>query len=191
MVLSFEKIDILVQIINERLTENGSLTIAIDGRCGAGKTTLAGILAQYIDCNLFMMDDFFLPFEMRTAERMATAGGNSHYERVYDEILLPIQKKSDVIYRKFNCKTGEIGEGICTKYKPINIIEGSYSCHPFLENQYDIRIFVDVDSQTQIERIEKRSGKENAQMFKQKWIPLEEKYFDEYSIREKCDYIIK
>jgi ABC-type multidrug transport system fused ATPase/permease subunit len=56
------------------------LTIAIDGMAGAGKTTLASLLSQIFNCAVIHMDDFFLPFEMRTPQRLAQPGGNVHYE---------------------------------------------------------------------------------------------------------------
>ncbi|MEK3909347.1 P-loop NTPase fold protein [Oceanobacillus sp. FSL W7-1309] len=55
-------------------------SIAIDGRCGSGKTSLAEMLKQEFDMNVFHMDDFFLPFEMKTKERLSESGGNVHYE---------------------------------------------------------------------------------------------------------------
>lgn len=55
---------------------------AIDGRCGAGKSTLAlwlreSLAKQALPCLLFRMDDFFLPPEMRTAKRLSVPGKTS------------------------------------------------------------------------------------------------------------------
>ena len=36
------------------------IVISIDGMCGAGKSTLAGLLHESLGGNLFHMDDFFL-----------------------------------------------------------------------------------------------------------------------------------
>ena len=56
-------------------------------------------------------------------------------------------------------------------------IEGSYACHPRLRRSYDLRIFLTVDRQEQLERIRKRNGEEREEMFERIWIPLEERYF--------------
>lgn len=53
--------------------------VAIDGRCTAGKTTLAGLLQGKRSCNVVHMDDFYLPFAKRTPERMAQPGGNMDF----------------------------------------------------------------------------------------------------------------
>lgn len=72
-------------VIKNLLKENEKLVIAIDGRCGGGKSTLGLLLKEQFDCNIFHMDDFFLPFEMKTAERLRKAGENVHYER-FEEV---------------------------------------------------------------------------------------------------------
>lgn len=59
----------------------------------------------------------------------------------------------------------------------MTIIEGSYACHPRLRRSYDLRIFLTVDRQEQLERIRKRNGEEREEMFERIWIPLEERYF--------------
>ena len=50
----------LIEKINKIYQQKGHVTIAIDGRCGSGKTTLANKLKAYFDCHIFHMDDFYL-----------------------------------------------------------------------------------------------------------------------------------
>ena len=50
--------------------------IAIDGRCGSGKTTLGQRLAELLEANLFHADDFYLRPCQRTPERYNEPGGN-------------------------------------------------------------------------------------------------------------------
>ncbi len=50
-------------------------TVAIDGRCAAGKTTLAQALADATGGGVIHMDDFFLPTGLRTAARLEEPGG--------------------------------------------------------------------------------------------------------------------
>ena len=56
--------------------------VAIDGRCGSGKTSLAALIAALFPCNVFHMDDFFLPPALRTPERLSQPGGNVDRERM-------------------------------------------------------------------------------------------------------------
>ena len=64
--------------------------VAIDGRCAAGKTTLAASLQAQLGCNVFHMDDFFLRPEQRTPERLHQPGGNVDFERFLTEVLRPL-----------------------------------------------------------------------------------------------------
>jgi len=177
-------------VIKNLLKDNEKLVIAIDGRCGGGKSTLVSLLKEQFDCNIFHMDDFFLPFEMKTAERLRKAGENVHYERFEEEILKPLQNDTSVTYRQYLCNIGEFSQHIKVEPKNITIVEGSYSLHPKLRNYYDYKIFITVDSKVQYERILKRNGKEKLQDFLNKWIPMEEHYFAELDVRNQCDLIL-
>jgi uridine kinase len=160
--------------------------IAIDGRCGIGKSTLAFLLKQEVDCNLFHLDDFFLPFEMKTIERLSTPGGNIYYERFKEEVLTPLLRGESVVHQPYNCQIRALDEPIHTKLKKLTIVEGVYSLHPSLQSAYDYKIFLTMDKEVQLERIRKRSGEKKLQDFINKWIPMEEHYFNELKIEEQC-----
>ena len=67
--------------IDRMMAERESVTVAIEGKCTSGKTTLANYLGEVYDCNVFSMDSFFLQPHQRTEERLAQPGGNVDYER--------------------------------------------------------------------------------------------------------------
>ena len=181
----------LLEKIDQIYKQKGHVTIAIDGRCGSGKTTLANKLKEYLNCHIFHMDDFYLQASQRTKERYNEPGGNVDRERFKKEVLEPLNNQQDVLYRPLDCSSMSISEGTVYPYKPINIIEGSYSCHPDLINAYDLTIFVDIDESLRHKRIEERNGKEALNMFIKKWIPLEEKYFSCFDIQNHCDFYFK
>lgn len=165
--------------------------IAIDGRCASGKSTLAKELSNVLDCNIVHMDDFFLQPAQRTQARLNEAGGNIDYERFLTEIAIPLKQGKNLCYRRFDCHSLGFSDEIKPKQQKITIIEGTYSCHPRLAEIYDLKIFLDADSAEQLSRIEKRNGKKQLSVFKDKWIPLEERYFRELHIKEKCDISFK
>ena len=83
--------------INKIYQQKGHVTIAIDGRCGSGKTTLANKLKAYFDCHIFHMDDFYLQEYQRTQERYNEPGGNVDRERFKKEVLEPLKEHQDVL----------------------------------------------------------------------------------------------
>lgn len=178
----------IAQSILTEIDQQNTLLLAIDGRCAAGKTSLAAHLAELCDCNVIHMDHFFLRPEQRTIERLQQAGGNVDYERFLLEVLTPLYEKRAFSYRPFNCHKQELGEPIFIPYKTFTIVEGSYSCHPVLKDYYDLSVFLNVDAAEQIRRIRRRNGADSVQIFQERWIPMEEHYFHSFHIQEKCDW---
>ena len=161
--------------------------IAIDGRCAAGKTSLAAHLQERLHCPVIHMDHFFLRSEQRTKERLATPGGNVDYERFLQEVITPLQTGDTFAYRPFDCKTQSLTDAVQILPEDYVIVEGSYSCHPALRENYDLKIFLTTDTEEQIHRIQKRNGEAALTAFREKWIPLEEMYFSAFQVAECCD----
>ncbi len=180
-------LQMLISEITKRVQEKSPLFVAIDGRCASGKTTLTKNLQDILNCSVIHMDDFFLRPEQRTKERYLEVGNNVDYERIIEEVMEPLKAGKEVSYRPFLCSEQCFGEEKAVPKSDIYIFEGSYSCQKYLYDFYDFRIFLDINEEKQLKRIEKRNGKEQLEMFKQKWIPLEEEYFTEQNIRERVD----
>lgn len=169
--------------------EKNRLLIAVDGRCASGKTTFADTLQKRIGCTVIHTDHFFLRPEQRTEQRFSEAGGNMDYERLREEVLLPLSEGKNFSYRKFDCGKMELSSEIDVIPTSVTVIEGSYSCHPTLWEFYDLRIFFTTDPQEQLRRIRIRNGSKAVSQFRERWIPLEEKYFDVCKIQERCDLV--
>lgn len=177
---------VILKAIHSRKKE--PLLIAIDGRCAAGKTTLADKIKKETDCNVIHMDHFFLQSNQRTEERLETPGGNVDYERFLEEVMLPFRSGQPFSYRIFDCKSMDFVSEVFVKPNAVTIVEGSYSCHPALWDFYDFRIFLDIEPEEQLCRIRRRNGEEALAVFRDRWIPLEERYFSAYRIQERCDF---
>ena len=169
--------DVLKKKIDELLTQKDMVIVAIDGKCTSGKTTLATKLAEIYDCNVFHMDDFFLRPEQRTPERFAEVGGNVDYERFKEEILIPLQDGKQFSYRPFDCSTFTLENPVTVIPKQLNIIEGTYSHHPYFGNLYDLKVMLTVTPELQRERILQRPAFLHQRFFEQ-WIPMENRYFE-------------
>ena len=164
--------------------------IAIDGRCAAGKTTLAAELAEQLGGDVIHMDDFFLPPKLRTPERRSEPGGNVHYERFLTEVIPKLASGEAFSYQRFDCSRMAPGDRIPVQNNGFVFVEGAYSCHPVLGNYMDRKVFLDIDRVNQTERIRGRNGEDRLQDFLQLWIPLEEAYSQAFSVEENADYII-
>lgn len=164
--------------------------IAIDGRCCSGKSTLATNLKEIFDCNVFHMDDFFLPKRMRTEGRLAQISGNIHYERFLDEIINPLKHRDHINYQKYRCSNDTFIDMLSMEPKKFNIVEGVYSMHPMFQSAYDYSIFLTVDTKKQLERVIFREGELKAKQFIEKWIPMEERYFSQLAVSSHCNITV-
>ena len=71
----------------------------------------------------------------------------------------------------------------------LTILEGTYSHHPALEVKFDWRIFLTCSAEEQKQRLMEREGERFAR-FREIWIPLEERYFAAYQVREHADLVL-
>lgn len=176
--------------IDKLLQKKCAPIIGIDGNAAAGKTTLAQLLSNIYPCSVIHADSFFLPQEKRTVSRLSEIGGNIDYERLKSEVLDNLPTQKDFTYNIFDCSVMKINKTatVCA-FLPV-IIEGSYSLHPYFKNIYDLRVFLHIDANAQSERIMVRNGSQMHERFINTWIPMEQRYFDEYNIEKSCEIII-
>ena len=164
--------------------------VALDGRCGSGKTTLAAQLARQFPQSITVhTDDFYLPPASRVANWEQIPCANMDLERLRAQVLTPARAGQAIPYRAYSCRAGAYLPEQCFAPQPLVIVEGSYSHHPALADCYDLRVFVTCSKAEQTRRLQAREGARYP-AFAQRWIPLEEGYFAKYSIEESADLIL-
>lgn len=175
----------------EKMSRMPGGIVAIDGRAAAGKSSLAEQISMITGAGVVHMDDFFLPAEKRSPERLAQPGGNTDHERFARQVLPQLEKTEEFCYSRFDCALMRENGQRRVKASPWRIVEGSYSQHPALGDYMDIRVFCTVGETEQHERILARNGEHGAKRFEEIWIPMEERYFSHFSVMEKADFIFK
>lgn len=183
------RVNALRPFLDSLLEQKERVILAIDGSCTAGKTSLAAELAQVYDCNVFHMDDFFLRPEQRTRERFAQPGGNVDYERFYEEVLQPLSRGDAFSYRPFSCRSFTLGQPVSVLPRTLNIVEGTYSLHPYFGDVYDGKVLLTVSPEVQRTRILQRPQPLHERFFRE-WIPMEQTYLETFQIADKCDVVL-
>lgn len=165
------------------------IVLAIDGRCGSGKSTLGAALSAALpDSVLLHTDDFYLPFPQRVSGWEKIPAANMDFARLREEVLLPLCAGKTAAYRAWSCP-----QSCFLPTQPLTpqrfvILEGSYSHHPSLRDLYDLRLFVTCSPAVQRSRLQKREGAHFA-AFESRWIPLEEGYFTQYAVAQTADLL--
>jgi uridine kinase len=84
----------------------------------------------------------------------------------------------------------KIEDEITFEPSKLTVVEGAYSMHPDLSLYYDLSVYLDISPDLQRDRITKRNSQFFAMRFFNEWIPLEERYFKEMNIKDRCDIVL-
>ena len=182
----------LTELLSAELAQRPAqpVVLALDGRCGSGKTTMATALAeQFPDSIVLHTDDFYLPPAQRVDGWEHIPCANMYLTRLRDEVLRPAKAGKPVPYRAYCCREGTYRPAQLLPAQPLVILEGSYSHHPLLTDCETLRVFVTCSQAEQTRRLQAREGARYAN-FAARWIPLEEAYFTQHNIEDAADFVM-
>lgn len=170
--------------------------VAVDGRCGSGKTGFAAVVERLIPGwkHTVHMDDLYLPWEKRAIHWMDIPAGNMDLERLQQEILTPVLSGKPMTYQPFLDKAkivDEYGEPleVDPDFVELILVEGTYSQHPSLAQSYDYKIFLTCDKEEQTRRLRARE-EDYYPTFDRVWRTLEERYFAACGIEAAADLVV-
>ena len=187
--MMLEKYGALNAALDDHLAKGEITVLAIDGMAPSGKTTLAEMLSEQYGAPVVHMDDFFLRPEQRTAARYAEPGGNFDRERFLLEVAPHLRERRGFAYRRFDCALMRLSGSVTIPPYSMIIVEGTYSLHPALAPFYSVKVMLTISEEAQKSRILKRNGEEGYRQFAEKWIPLENRYFSEFYVRNSADFV--
>lgn len=165
--------------------------LSIDGMCGSGKTTLAEYLSTLFDASIIHMDNFFLPFDRKTEERLAEPGGNIDYERFSNVVIPALKERKPFTYVAYNCQTSAFDREIHIPQCELIIVEGSYSLHQNFGQYYDLSLFLTVSEEEQLQRLKNRCQNDHKfYRFQTEWIPMETLYHNAQLVPNRANLII-
>lgn len=162
--------------------------VAVDGRCGSGKTTLGALLAAVFGCAVVHTDDYYLPFARRAPGWEHTPAANMDLARLRAEVLDPLRAGRAGVSRPYDCHRGQFGPVAALPAGALTVLEGSYAHHPAL-GPYTLRVFLTCEPAVQAARLQAREGG-NFEMFRTRWVPLEEGYLQAYGIEAAADLVL-
>ena len=123
----------LISILAAALAQKPTkpLVLALDGRCGSGKTTLADRLTRQFPASIVLhTDDFYLPPAQRVRSWEKTPCANMDLIRLRDEALRPAYEGQPVLYRAYSCRAGAYQPVQELAAQPLVILEGQLQPSP-------------------------------------------------------------
>jgi para-aminobenzoate synthetase len=153
--------------------------VALDGRSAAGKTMLAGALAEVLDAAVIEGDDFYAGgVGLRTEPPAALVAAciDWRHQRIVLEALRAGRQAS---WHAFDWETFD--GGLCAELtvrtpRPIVILEGIYSARPELADLIDLSVLVRADEGVRESRLLARDGVIGP--WERQWHFAEEYYFE-------------
>jgi uridine kinase len=173
-----------------------SLLVAIDGRSGVGKSTMAQAIAQEFNGLVIIGDDFFSggpdsAWDERDIE--AKVADCIDWRRLRKEALEPLLAGKPASWHPFNFISG-VGlsqEVISCKPAPVIILDGAYSCRPELADLVDCKVLIEVSDDTlRRQRLLAREGKDFMESWHKRWDAAENHYFTQVVPRGVFDLIL-
>lgn len=166
------------------------IIVAVDGGSASGKTTLGQYLEKRYDLKVLHIDDFYLPKEKRTEERLSELGGNIDRERLINEVLMPLREGKQISYKAYSCVRGGFYDPVTVNLQKIMVIEGAYAMHPDFMKYYDFCVYLNIEKEKQFDRITKCTDRIDVIRYFTEWTVRERIYFEKTDIKNRCDLVI-
>ncbi|WP_327252519.1 uridine kinase family protein [Streptomyces sp. NBC_01244] len=159
-------------------TRRATRLLAVDGAGGSGKTTLATAVATLLGGAVVVhVDDFYRPMPEHEREQLDAEQGYHRYfdwERLRDQVLIPLRAGRAVRYQLYDWSTGRLGAWREVARGSVVIVEGVYSARPELAPYYDLTAYVDTPRDVCLRRVRARG--ENSEEWILRWRAAEDHY---------------
>lgn len=165
------------------MSSSRPVIIAVDGRSGAGKTTvaveLAALLRRHRTVSLFHLEDIYPGWD-------GLAGG---VERYIDTVLQPLNAGTAATWTQWDWEARHDGASRTTELAPVVLVEGVGSSHGRAKDFLDAVIWVDAPSPTRKKRALDRDGDTYAP-FWDVWAEQEDRLLSGGSRAELADILV-
>jgi uridine kinase len=169
--------------------------VALDGRSGVGKSTIANGLVERLDGALISGDDFYAggtdaEWTARTPEQRRARVFDWHRLRV--DALDPLLAGRVAAWRSFNWQTWEgLSEDLLVcEPAPVIVLDMVYSCGPELSDLVDLSVLVTLDDEERIARLAARDGAEHRDRWLALWESAENHYFTHIRRPDSFDLVV-
>jgi uridine kinase len=158
------------------LTAKGARLIAIDGRGGAGKSTLArSLVAGWPQALVIEMDDFYRPLAERT-QSPSSHGADLDIERLVGQVLEPLTSGRAGRYQRYDWDEDRLTTWVDVQAGVVVVLEGVYSMSQRLRGYIDYSIWVECPYDVRLRRGVERDGEAMRATWVERWMPAEDRY---------------
>jgi para-aminobenzoate synthetase len=165
--------------------------VAIDGRSGVGKSTLAELLAKRLDALVISGDDFFSGGVTLCNDPPSVLAEVCIDWRSLKEVVKTLSTNGEAHFLPFDWEAfdgSKRSDPVVLEACAIIIVEGVYPARPELRKIVDFSVLIDIPEDLRRQRLIKREGEIGA--WERQWHLAEHWYFEKRSRREDFDVVI-
>ena len=189
---SSNKVDRLRFDLQRHIAESAQpFLIAIDGRSGVGKSTLATSLAKHFDALMLAGDDFFSGGVTLRSEPPSILVEDCINWRRLKEVLRALRTQGKAHFLPFDWEAfdgSRCNDPTVLTARSVMILEGVYSARPELREFVDFAVLIDIPEDIRIRRLVEREGRMNA--WENQWHRAENWYFEKIVKLEDFDVVL-
>jgi len=191
--------DKVVFEISRLLERKNPVLVALDGRSGTGKSTIAQAIASRVESIIVVSDDFYSggnddAWSGCSAAEKVEKGID--WQRLRAQVLEPLLAKKPASWHPLDFKP-EIGwtnwkdETVTLEPAPVILVDGVYSARPELSDLVDLTVLVEADDQGRRKRLVLREGQSFMERWHKLWDAAEEYYFTQICPRSSFDMFVR
>ncbi len=193
----------LVESVRQFVHSRGRpILVAVDGRSGTGKSTVAMLLAETLDAVVVPGDDFF-------AAEVTAAGWDARspkerardaidWRRLRREALEPLLGGAAAAWRPFDFARGprpDESYAMCTDVtrlapNPIIILDGAYAARPELSDLVSLSILIESPAVVRRKRLVEREEPRFLEEWLRRWDAAEAHYFTQVRPPSSFDIVV-
>jgi uridine kinase len=156
--------------------------VALDGRSGVGKSTVAGQVGAQVGALVIDGDDFY---RGGTDAYWDALGPAEKMELVIDwerqrSLLEQLRRGEAVTWQPYDwdADDGRLGAPVTAGPAAVVLLDGAYSARPELSDLYSQRVLLTVARDVRRERLLRREGERYRAEWEARWGEAEDLYFD-------------
>jgi uridine kinase len=175
---------------------------ALDGGSGAGKSSLAMLIAAELNAALIHSDDFFAA-DITDAEWDARSPNERardviDWRRLRADALEPLRAGRPARWRAFDFEAGVRSDGtyamrgdyIERPPSAVIVLDGAYSTQPALADLIDLSVLVDVPTEVRHQRLAARENDQFLAAWHARWDVAEQYYFTHVRPKDAFDLVV-
>ena len=183
-------IEALLQELHDVPANGATALVGVDGRAGAGKSSLCAAIAN-LDPSLAVVhtDEFYVPLELRRAPD-DEYGRQIDWRRGLEDVVTPLFEGRPAHFQGFDWETQGPKDWRDVRPSGLVLLDGTYSTREELAPFLSLAVWLEVPRDLGLQRGIERDGPESEEWWMSDWVEDEDRYVLLEDPAQRADVVI-